>query len=70
MVVLDELEIYPRFPVPVSVVGLQEKAPLVGMREGLDAEESGQRSFTDSDQACLPSIVRILTDILRYTLRI
>ena len=70
MVVLDEREVDARLSVPVAAVRLQENTALVRMDSGLDPEHPGQRSFTHSDHLSQCSILIILLDILRYTLRI
>ena len=69
-VVLDEVKVDPRLPIPIPSVRLQEKAALVSMDGGLDAEHPGERRFTHSDHLGRTCILLILTDTLRYTLRI
>jgi hypothetical protein len=70
MVVLDKIEVNARLPIPVPVVGLREKPSLVTTDNWLDAQNSDDRSFTHSDHPGHRSILIILFDILRYTLRI
>jgi len=70
MVVLDEFQADARLPVPFPVVGLQENTALIRMHDGLDPQHSGERSFTQSDQWIHSHIPVILSDMLRYTLRI
>jgi hypothetical protein len=70
MVVLDETEVDACLSIPIPAVGLQEKAALVSVDDGVDPDHPGQGSFTDSDYRGHACIVIIVTDMLRYTLRI
>jgi hypothetical protein len=70
MVVLDESEVDARLLIPIPAVRLKENAALVSMDDGLDPEHPGEWSFTHSDHRGHASILIILLDMLRYTLRI
>ncbi len=70
MVVLDEIQADTGLSVPFPVVGFQENTAVVRTHDGLDPLHSGEGSFTQSDHPVPSRILVILTDMLRYTLRI
>jgi hypothetical protein len=70
LVVLDEIQADACLPVPFPVIRFQEKAALVRGHDGLDPQHAGGGSFTQSDHRVPSRILVILTDMLRYTLRI
>jgi hypothetical protein len=70
MVVLDEREVDACLAIPILTVGFEENPPVVPVDGGLDPPDADQRSFTHSDHQRLLFTLVILSDILRYTLRI